>query len=455
MKQTLHLNVMTACYTEEPEEDLDGYRDYSTQPHLKRRAVVHLFCRDKNGKRYVIRDWRGTFKPYFYVPSRSDNKSAIVDLFGRKVKKHGVNLPRDVPAAREGFKFTDEANILFEKRFQIDKGIRCGMYVHLNPPDPAIIEPAPDLDVMPRKLYYDCEMPIKGEPNIKEPEAPVCLITSFDSYTDNMYAHLMRPPMIRKDELKQVFLKVTKAWKDRGYAVHVIDCPNEFQTINQWVGLSTKIDPDHLIAHNGDRFDFPYLNNRCRKKHWGIMRRLSPVGKCFMQGYYPRIDGKEHIDFCGSKEKHDGMYTNFTVQDVDVPSLRLEDLAEHELGYKYRFGKIGYLTYDLWHSEDPHDIFKLLYYGFEDAWVMPSIDRKRGMSDRYEIFRRLYGCTTRDGLSNSIFIDVGCLRETDKPLPTKVKQKDPMERKTKKKQIEGAIVIRPRAGMHGDIPVNG
>ena len=30
------------------------------------RPVVHLFCRDKNGKREIIKD--ASLKPYFYVP---------------------------------------------------------------------------------------------------------------------------------------------------------------------------------------------------------------------------------------------------------------------------------------------------------------------------------------------------------------------------------------------------
>ena len=78
-----------------------------------------------------------------------------------------------------------------------------------------------------------------------------------------------------------------------------------------------------------------------------------------------------------------------------------------------------------------------------------TIDRKKGMSDRYETFRRIFGCTTKDGLKNSVFIDVAALRISDVPLPTNVKGK---KNTTGKALIEGAIVIRPKAGIHGAMP---
>ena len=443
---------MNACYVEEAEEALDSNRDYTVEPHLSQRAVVYLFCRDKDGKRHVIRDWRGTFKPYMWVPSRSDNKEAVTDFLGRKVKRHETELPREVGSTRDNFKFTCEADILFEKRFLIDKGIRCGMKVLTNPPFPAQIQPAEDLDIIPRKFYYDTEWAAVGDINmmIRDPTHPMVLAGHFDSYTDMMHAYLFKPPMLNMKECKAIAARVTKSWLTRGYTIHINIMKNEFQTFNGWFQQVNEDDPDQLIAHNGDRFDFPIMYNRCRKKKWRIMHKLSPVGSVQLRGDYPSIKGREHIDFCGSKEKHDGMYTNFTVQDVDIPSLRLGELAEHELGYKYKFGKIGFRTHDLWHSEDPEDLYKLLYYFFEDLWVMPSIDRKKGMSDRYETFRRIFGCTTKDGLKNSVFIDTAALRISDVPLPTKVKGERTID--TKGAQIEGAIVIRPKAGIHGAMP---
>jgi len=447
---------MNKCYVEEAEEALEGERDYAIEPHLKHRAVVYLFCRDKDGKRHVIRDWRGTFRPYLWIPSRSDNKNAVTDLLGRKVKKHYTDLPREVPHIRDNksIKFTDEADVLFENRFVIDKGIKCGIKVLTNPPFPAQIQPAEDLDIMPRKFYYDTEWASLGDIDalVRDPEYPMVLTGHFDSYTNEMHAYLFKPPMITKKECKVIIEKVKKAWLIRGYTIHVYLMNNEFQTFNGWLQQVYDDDPDQLICHNGDRFDFPVMWNRCKKKKWRIMHKLSPVGSVQLRGDYPMIKGREHLDFCGDKNKHDGMYTNFTVQDVDIPSLKLGDLAAHELGYKYKFGKIGYRTYDLWHSENPDDLYKLLYYFFEDLWVVPSIDRKKGMSDRYEIFRRIFGCSTKDGLKNSIFIDIACLRISDAPLPTKFKGKRDEKDKGTKKQIEGAIVIRPRAGIHGAMP---
>ncbi|KKM00055.1 hypothetical protein LCGC14_1808220, partial [marine sediment metagenome] len=275
---SLHLNLMTAAYVEEDEELLTGNRDYSVEPLLKRRAVVHLFCRDANGKRYVIRDWRGVFKPYLFVPSRSDNKEGLHDFFGRYVKRLEVELPRNVPSTREDFKFTDEADILFEKRFLIDKKIRCGLKVDITPGQPAMIGPAPDLDIQPRKWYYDFEMAATGDINPRNADFPIVLASAFDSYTDNLYAFLNRPPMITVKELKKVFERVRKAWDTRGFKVLLWDCPNEFQTVSQYIQQIRIVDPDQLIAHNGDRFDFPYLFYRCQKKRWRIMKSMSPLG---------------------------------------------------------------------------------------------------------------------------------------------------------------------------------
>jgi DNA polymerase elongation subunit (family B) len=449
----LHLNVFGNTYTVEAEEPLDGYRDYDIKPHLKRRAVVHLFCRDKDRKRRHVRDWRGKFKPYLYVPSRRDNKEGMEDFKKRFVKRVETTLPGEVPSIRARFKFTDEAAILFEKRFLIDHDIYCGIKVTKHGDAPAIIERAePLVDVPPRICYYDVEMAAEGDVSPLEANYPVVLIQSLDSYTEKITVHLQRPPNIKVRELKVIIAQIQKVWKERGFEVEVVDCPNEFQTINMWIQYIRDKDFDVLTAHNGDRFDFPYLFYRCRNKNWRIFRRLSPLNRAHMRGEYPYIQGREHIDFCGMKKKRDGFYTNFTVQDTDVDSLRLEELAETDLNYHYRFGKIGHLTSALWNSNEPRDIFKLIYYGCEDAWVMYAIDQKKGMTLRYETIRRIFGSTLRDTLSNERLVDTGCLRLTEAPLPTKVKGE--YKGKGKKREIEGAIVISPKAGIHGDMPKN-
>jgi len=433
----------------EAEEALDGYRDYEVQPLLRRRAVVYLFCRDAEGKRHIIKDWRGTFKPYFFRPTRKDNKEGIYDFFGRFVARHETEIPGDVPSERAKFKWSNEADILFEKRFQIDYNIYCGIEVRKDGDNPATLKGVEPLDIMPRFIFYDIEVAGMGDINVGMAQYPVVLITSFDSYTEKFTCHLQRPPNIKVRELKVIIQQIQKVWKEKfEYPLEVIDCPNEFQTINMWIQYVREVDPDALIAHNGDRFDFPYLFYRCRTKNWRIFKRLSPVGRAHMRGDYPYIQGREHIDFCGAKERRDGFYTNFTVQDTDVDSLRLEELAEVELNYHYRFGKIGGLVSDLWHSRDPRDIFKLMFYGGEDVWVMISIDKKKGMSMRYETIRRIFGSTLRDTLSNERIVDMGCLRLAEAPLPTKLKG----DYEKREKQIEGAIVISPKVGIHGDMP---
>ena len=69
------------------------------------------------------------FKPFFYAP---DEASTVLDLFDRPVRRIETRLPSDVAKLRKGFKFHDEADILFNVRYLVSKGIYVGCGIEDN-----------------------------------------------------------------------------------------------------------------------------------------------------------------------------------------------------------------------------------------------------------------------------------------------------------------------------------
>jgi len=106
------------------------------------------------------------FSPYFYVEDESHGMYQSVD--GKKLRKVTCERPGDVPIERAKYPKTYEADLLFARRYLIDKEIKSGFEV-----DGIEVKPI-SVDYSPYVLYLDLE----SYPHGDEPDMQKDFITS-------------------------------------------------------------------------------------------------------------------------------------------------------------------------------------------------------------------------------------------------------------------------------------
>lgn len=100
------------------------------------------------------------FSPYFYI---EDIKGQYLSVSGKKLRKVTCERPGDVPIERAKYPRTYEADLLYARRYLIDKEIRSGFEV-----DGIEVKPI-SVDYSPYILFLDLEAyPSGGEPNMQK-----------------------------------------------------------------------------------------------------------------------------------------------------------------------------------------------------------------------------------------------------------------------------------------------
>jgi len=240
----------------------------------KWRAALYLYTRGANRERKIFR--RTDFSPFLYVPTSAvslpQGAEVVTDLFGRDVVKYITKLPKHVKMIRKNYDFTDEADVLYPKRYLISKGILCGIDF-----DGVDLYPADTLGVPPRILYGDIE--VKSPPEIMpRHNNPIWPIVSFqfaDNYTRKVTLFLLgenyHPEIytIKHNRGEEDVFPEIRAFTDESMMLTAVE---NF--------ITREIDPDVITFYNGDNFDFPYWFNRLEqfdmKPH-----PISPLGKAW------------------------------------------------------------------------------------------------------------------------------------------------------------------------------
>ncbi|RLF16497.1 MAG: DNA polymerase II [Thermoprotei archaeon] len=409
---------------------------------------VRMWGIAEDGRRIVVLDRH--FRPYFYVlPERNADIDSLIrslkarlrgrhpilgidiverKYFGEPVKvlKITCSIPEDVKYYREiasevpGVREVLEADIRFYMRYMIDNHVwPCAWHevvaekirkpsqwrvdaVYLAHSSPKVLErnDTPNLRIM--AFDIECYNP-RGTPNPKRDPVIIISVATSD------------------DEIK---LFTAKDKDDRELLKEFIKFVNEY-------------DPDIIVGYNNNRFDWPYLVER--SKVLGIrlaVSRMSSEPSPSVYGHYSVV-GRANVDLYDFAEE---------IPEVKVKTL--ENVADY-LGVMPKDKRIlieGTEIYAYW--DDPEKRKILLEYARQDAIST------YGIADKILPFAmqlsRLVGLTLDQigAASVGFRVEWYLMREAydEKELiPNRVEK--PYS------TYKGAIVLRPKKGVHENIAV--
>lgn len=366
--------------------------------------------------------------PYFYAPAHASmypssithvSERIEIDAFGREVVKCYVNLPSDVPQVRKSFEWTDEADVMFDIRFMIDRKIAYSFEVINNRLEPIKL----DTYILPRLLYFDIEVksPADVMPNPDSPAWPIVSFQYMDSYTKEIGIITNGVPLLADDQ---------------------IACDNEDELLEQMMEVIKKYDPDALTGWYTNGFDLPYIISRAE----ALGVRLNDMTRNPSGRSVPKCDKREHGEYM-----------------IKVPGRQCFDMLP---AFKKWYKAIGELeAYDLksiskqfghFEYEDfgPHmqllfdneDWETFLTYGRNDVIALDKIDRAIGLTDFYEGLRYISGVKLEDTLKNSKIIESLLMHKGIKPMPTR-------NYAISGDTFTGALVLSPQIGIHPNVAV--
>lgn len=337
---------------------------------------VTLFLREEDRSLKIIQD--ENFFPYFYEP-HPEGKCLGFD--GKLLKKMIVTEPSDVPQMRSANSY--EADILYTKRYVIDK--------------------IDSFDEVPlRWCMFDMEICIPKNAPLPDPittkSAPykVSCIVLYDNYEDKYY---------------EFFLPRYK---------------NEMDMLLDFTSTVKRLSPDLLIAHNGNRFDFPYLHYRMP----GFAEKMSPIGK-------PRYAGSDvmrpaGISWVDSLE----WWQKYTLNKEE--SYALEALMVKYVGHdKGKYSKVDFSKIDE----------SVLGRCRGDVEGMVALEKKKQLIPYFDMIRRIGMVEFEDMQWNSRIIDMALLKEAKNQgvvLPMKPKDAD-------EEEFEGAFREAFKTGVFNNV----
>lgn len=405
--------------------DSTWVRNYEGKPE------VVLFGRCYNDRTRTVKTRISGFEPYFYVPAaiRPGDRSLPVwhriteelhtDALGRSVRRAYTKLPSDVPKCREYYEFTDEADILFDKRYVVDNGIKYAYTSELKPVEVEDI-------VTPRIAFFDIEVKsLDGSMPVPETALhPIVSIQVLDSYTNEIIIFTNEMPYAASDQ-----------------AV----CSSEEDLLERFAAYIGKLDFDVLCGWYSNKFDLPYIIRRAQALNVDIsaMTRLGrqPDATKNKNGWFLRITGRQCFDFYEAFKKYyapKGQLEAYGLKDV------ISNVAVMK-GAAYSYHDYGGDVVELFQKEDWETF---LQYCRNDVIALKNIDDELKLVDFFEGIRKVAGVKLEETLMNSRVVEAIIMRDGIKPMPTK-NYSDRGADTT----FEGAIVMTPPIGIHNDVGV--
>lgn len=389
---------------------------------------VVLFGRDYDNPTQTVSTRIAGFPPYFYIPVAEEYRidtslitkmdSPIIDSLGREVRKVYTALPSDVRRAREPFSFTDEADIIFDKRFVIDRDIKYG-YEILDGKVTPIDLPAP---ILPRILLLDIETrsPIEIMPTPNNPIWPIVSIQTGDTYTDDI----------------KIF-----TWGCPAVDSCVVSCPDEKSMLGAFTSYVHELNPDILTGWYSNGFDFPYIIRRADHLRYS----LGKLGRFSNSGVYAqlmgsgrewsiRVTGRQCIDMLVAFKK-------YYRAEGELSSYDLKSISAKTTGFVYE--DLGANIDQLFIDEDWKSFIQ---YGKNDIIALQRINKEVGLFEFYENLRFATGVKLEDTLRNSAVIETLLMRTHMKPLPTR-------RYDIAASEFKGAFVMDPPVGVHKQVGV--
>lgn len=362
--------------------------------------------------------------------------NAATDMWGKPLTEIQVSYPFEVPDVRDRFSNTYEADITYDKRIRYDHGIRNCIRI---PKGKAVLRPAdiipadPMVMIEPRILTMDIETLYSGQgADGKYPTDPVISIAIRDSFSKK-YVVLLNGEL-RGDE-RERFLKMcaepkpelTEEYRNVVWDVRISTCPSEAHLFMELHRVLDVLQPQIIrgwffCSSDGNRegFDWPYLENRSQNLGF-----LFPEPRLFqawdtMAAYLRMMRSR-------FGEPKSGNSLNAVA-------------TEEGIGHKVEHEGIP----EMYHN----DRAKLLYYNVMDVFLCDTIDEKcfGGVTKFYLEVARTAGCSLSDTCSEMRFVDATVTHWLAENRPL-VRQ--PSSGSTSDREIQGAEVFLPIAGIHG------
>ncbi len=350
-----------------------SYEVYGSEPH------VLIWGISEDGKRVLLRDRR--FRPYFYalvdpnyidkvkeienaIKQLSKPKSPItrVDLvkrkfFGREVSALRIEtcIPEYVREYREAVKKIPgiidvlEADIRFAMRYLIDNDILPCTWHRFK-----VVERG-----KPRNYRVDEEYEVVEVLDcVDRIEIPKLRVLAFDI---EVYNPRGTPKPVR-DPVIIIAIKT-----DRGdVELFTAEGKDDRKPIKEFIEFVQSYDPDIIVGYNSNRFDWPYLLERC--KYLGIKLDVSRV-----VGVEPRPSVYGHISVPGRLNVD--LY-DFAEEIPEVKVKSLEEVAEF-LGVMKKSERINIPWYEIHRYWDDEKLRpKLLAYAKDDVVATYGIAEK-------------------------------------------------------------------------------
>ncbi|MFZ3166334.1 MAG: DNA-directed DNA polymerase [Candidatus Methanoperedens sp.] len=386
---------------------------------------ILTFSRAPDGSRLID---RCEFQPYFYASMGDevhvDDRILNVEiakkksLFGEEVKKITVKNPYDVSNLRVQYYKTYEADIPFVWRYYIDR-----------------VKEIPIEKL--RKLYLDIET--DGMPDTQLNNCPITCIGFWDNYTEKYTTFITD-----KDDPSYRIVD-----KDE-QIIHY--CPTEYVLLSKFIDVVRELDPDMIIAHNGDRFDFPVIVGRLMVLSIMGYGRLSPLGIVKRDNSFgewkTKCAGRILFDFLGAK-------TNFGIKggirglldgrDITVKGPDGEDkivrIKRWSLEYLAQFVGMKKGNY-----EGVQTLDQMIEYNTQDVRIMVELDKFFNVTEYYHNMQMLIGCPYEATYFNTNMIDFFLMKRYSQfVFPTKPARE---KGETTVAKIKGATVDEPIPGIY-------
>ena len=269
--------------------------------------LINLFTWDENGER-VHKTY--PFKPYLYIRS-NDAKTDGISIYNERLKKLSFDTKKDRETFAEKFKDV-YYNISPEQQFLIEH------FAGQNK-DQAFSQ-------NPLKIFYlDIEVYSPNEfPNPHEANAPINLITIYDSLTSIYHTFGTKPYYGKLTSQNMIYHEFV----------------NEFEMLRGFLRFWRKDFPDIVVGWYSDSFDIPYIINRINKLYAinkvyegeNAANRLSPLDYCFfLENVERRLETYEKLWYIQGITLFDFMYLYKVFSREQRESYSLNHIAEVEL----------------------------------------------------------------------------------------------------------------------------
>jgi len=428
------------------------------------KAIIYLFGRTSDNKQICVVD--RDFEPYFYViPKKGSeveeklkkikverNKEVSSVTGTEKVKKHFmgkdvegvkvyVRLPRDVPIIRDVIKDWEfleavtEYDILFKKRYLIDKNITPFMAVEAEGEFVKVRSRVP--------VFRADKIEQKGDVSL---ESPRVLAFDIETYNPTKSIEPKKNPIIMISFYGERFRKVI-TWKRFKTKLEYIEfVKSEAELIEKFKGVINDYKPDILTGYFSEEFDLPYIRERADKYKikLDIGLDFSELKVKKARNTISEITGINHLDMFKFVRKIIG-------PSMDVFALNLDAVADELLQEKKKEIELDKLA-EVWDKNEGLEPY--CEYNLHDSYLVFKLAEKMmpNLIELVKIVGMVVPEVVRGGFSQ--LVESYILKQAvrfDEIAPEMPHHGELMKRRLQ--TYKGGFVFEPKPGLYKDIVV--